>query len=142
MEQIQEAYVSFETAKLLKEKGFDEKCFTYFDKNGVAYVFTTGGVAERVNNTELDIYSPRIIQPECVRPTQQMVMAWLRLKYNLSIEPYRTACGYLYIISNIPYGTTLYSDHYNGDDEYCGQWTKWELACEAGIKYCLENLVK
>ena len=27
---VTEDYVSFETAKLLKEKGFDEKCFQYW----------------------------------------------------------------------------------------------------------------
>ena len=28
---ITEDYVSFETAKLLKEKGFNESCYTYYD---------------------------------------------------------------------------------------------------------------
>jgi len=30
---ITEDYVSFETAKLLKEKGFDKKCFTVYNNN-------------------------------------------------------------------------------------------------------------
>ena len=30
---ITEDYVSFETAKLLKEKGFDEYTISYYDKN-------------------------------------------------------------------------------------------------------------
>lgn len=33
---IEEAYVSFETAKLLKEKGFDENCLYIFHKGYVS----------------------------------------------------------------------------------------------------------
>ena len=29
---LTEDYVSFETAKLLKEKGFDEPCFAYYSE--------------------------------------------------------------------------------------------------------------
>lgn len=124
---ITEDYVSFETAKLLKEKGFDEYTISYYDKNGS---FGFNEVDTRVSNG----YQ---------RPTIQMTMKWLREVHNLVIEPYRTACGYLYTISNIPYGSTKYDDSqaFNGDDEDSGQWSTWEKACEDGIKYCLENLI-
>jgi hypothetical protein len=76
-------------------------------------------------------------------PTLQMAMKWLREVHNLHIEVYRTACGYLYIISKVPTGSDLYNngDAYDGDDENSGQWTTYEKACEAAIKYCLENLI-
>ena len=32
---IQEDYVSFETAKLLKEKSFDESCHAYYNDDGL-----------------------------------------------------------------------------------------------------------
>lgn len=70
---------------------------------------------------------------------------WLREKKNLSVEPYRTASGWLYTISRIPSGTTAYSnsDDYDGDDEDSGQWTTFELALEDGIvKACKKLLTK
>ncbi|MBO7693544.1 MAG: hypothetical protein J6T10_13010 [Methanobrevibacter sp.] len=123
---ITEDYVSFETAKLLKEKGFDEEC---------VYVYRHDGSEDIWDADKEDI--------ACQKPTLQMAMKWLREVHNLVIEPYRTACGYLYTISSIPYGSTKYdnSEAYNGDDEDSGQWTTWEKACEDGIEYCLKNLI-
>lgn len=129
---ITEDYVSFETAKLLKEKGFnvpslklEEWIFCMYDEEG---------------KLRWGAYSDGWY----CRVTLQMAMKWLRDVHNLVIEPYRTACGYLYTISSIPYGSTKYdnSEAYNGDDENSGQWTTWEKACEDGIKYCLENLIQ
>lgn len=126
---ITEDYVSFETAKLLKEKGFDEATYHDYDEEGKRWF-------EEVlvcHNSQSGIACP----------TLQMAMKWLREVHNLVIEPYRNACGYLYTISSIPYGSTKYdnSQAFNGDDEDSGQWTTWEKACEDGIKYCLENLI-
>lgn len=60
---IKEEYVSFETAKLLKDKGFDEICSHFY----------------RFDSKEL--YNS---------PTQQMAMRWLReIKHiHIAIEPY------------------------------------------------------
>ena len=125
---ITEDYVSFETAKLLKEKGFNEL-------TPLSYSLPYGHESHIPcsNDVDTDFVS---------RITLQMAMKWLREIHNLVIEPYRTACGYLYTISSIPYGSTKYdnSEAYNGDDEDSGQWTTWEKACENGIEYCLKNL--
>ena len=125
---ITEDYVSFEIAKLLKEKGFNIRCLKAY--------WPDGSICNQAfsNAKEIAAYS---------RPTLQMTMKWLREVHNLNIEVYRTACGYLYIISRVPTGTDLYSDGdaYDGDDENSGQWTTHEKACEAAIKYCLENLI-
>ena len=123
-----EDYVSFETAKLLKEKGFDEKCRAVYEEK----VLRT--------NTLCDYYNRELSSYVCA-PTLQMAMKWLREVHNLCIEPYRTACGYLYTISTIPYGSCKCNPEEGGDDEDSGQWTTYEGACEAAIKYCLENLV-
>lgn len=131
---ITEDYVSFETAKLLKEKGFDEATIGYYPIVGKAKEIFHKGAAYRWN-----YFSDRGI----AAPTLAMAMKWLREVHNLVIEPYRTACGYLYTISSIPYGSNRYdnSEAYNGDDEDSGQWTTWEKACEDGIEYCLKNLI-
>lgn len=115
-----EDYVSFETAKLLKEKGFDERVKSYYAESGLeGYMFAL----KATKNTELD-------NGFISRPTLQMAMKWLREAHNLHIEVYRTACGYLYIISKVPTGSDLYDDGdaYDGDDENSGQWTTNEKA--------------
>ena len=124
-----EDYVSFETAKLLKEKGFDEATLCDYSDKGLRWFN--------------DVLVQHNSQGGIACPTLQMAMRWLREVHNLHIEVYRTACGYLYIISRVPTGSDLYSDgdDYDGDDEDSGQWTTYEKACEAAIKYCLENLI-
>lgn len=156
---ITEDYVSFETAKLLKEKGFSEWCFKCY---GVAVLHNGADISfdeecelkdeGRENEIEY-VEGGRLYDYGCknrdkysrvwAAPTLWVAMKWLREVHNLVIEPYRTACGYLYTISSIPYGSTKYdnSQAFNGDDEDSGQWSTWENACEDGIKYCLENLI-
>ena len=143
---ITEDYVSFETAKLLKEKGFDDVCRAFwkdwYNEKTLCecspfhcfYHCTNSMLTEKYNDeNEINIAAP----------TLQMAMKWLREVHNLHIEVYRTACGYLYIISKVPTGSDLYNngDAYDGDDENSGQWTTYEKACEAAIRYCLENLI-
>lgn len=130
---ITEDYVSFGTAKLLKEKEFDEETRGYYPIKGDATGHLMFGSEYDHNRSQVQISAP----------TLQMAMKWLRETHNLVIEPYRTACGYLYTISSIPYGSTKYdnSQAFNGDDEDSGQWSTWEKACEDGVKYCLKNLI-
>lgn len=114
---IEEAYVSYETAKLLKEKGFDELCNKKYD--GYKRIVPAGKMIELWQNSELD--------DECSAPTQQMAMRWLREVHNIKImiRPYVDGT-YSYEILN-------------------GFWyvnfNSYEDAAEAAIKYCLENLI-
>lgn len=73
---ITEDFVSFETAKLLKEKGFDWNCITYYvdsEPNDVKYSM----LFENNTTWEERCYSA---------PTHQMAMAWLREVYKIFIE--------------------------------------------------------
>ena len=131
MATITEDYVSYETAKLLKGKGFNEECFALYNPDGI---LIQCGI--RLNNTQVGR-----VEGSYSAPTLQMVMKWLRLKHNLSVEVYRTACGYIGCIVAIPSGTDIKFLEEDGDDLSSGTYTKWEYACEAAIKYCLENLI-
>lgn len=121
MVQIIEDYVSFETAKLLKERGFDEKCnMAYFNGTLVDYTmfgFCLGGDL---------LYCP----------TLQMAMKWLRKKYNIHIEPryFPTSNIYRYVIIHSP----LTIENIDSHPQY---FNTHEEACEAAIKDCLENLI-
>ena len=114
----QEDYVSFETAKLLKEKGFSElttKAYPYFENKNYKY----------------DI--------SC--PTLQMAMKWLRKSHNLYIESYVIKN---YNNKKMEYTYSIQDLDFNGSDdgiECCKNWNSPEEACEAAIKYCLEKLI-
>ena len=122
---IQEDYVNFETAKLLKEKGFDECPLFRYDDCGELWV--QGGY-----NKTLKWHFPA--------PTLQMAMKWLREVHNIfiAIEPHM----YDYINEkNSSYVASLWQ----GDNYYENITSKdyptYEEATEAAIKYCLENLI-
>lgn len=139
---ITEDYVSFEVAKLLKEKGFNEQCTYMYDSQHKLYsTFEQCRQVTRSNSDWIHYVGQLDIVP-IAAPTHQMTLKWLREVHNLCIEPYRTAAGYLYTISNIPYGSYKANSQYDADDEDSGQYTTYEKACEAAIKYCLINLIK
>ena len=132
---ITEDYVSFETAKLLKEKGFDTEC---------DYLYVDGKlVRARIGPCNWNYRQPFFAdcKNECSAPTLQMVMKWLREVHNLVVNPvghyvdgkleswevdiYFLDCG---IDATINAMGHIYGKTY-------------ESACENGIEYCLENLI-
>ena len=130
MATITEDYVSFEVAKLLKEKGFDERC-THYYKNE-KYLVDLG-------YTNINSYTNSDLVEEFAAPTLQMAMKWFReihkLDIDVSIEYKNSKKVYYYsilkktVIRNID---CLHSET---------NFDSYEEACEAAIKYCLENLI-
>jgi len=119
---ITEDYVSFEIAKLLKEKGFDEYC-GYYSSDGEYWGYCV------YNHKGKDYISA---------PTLQMAMKWLRKVHNIHI-------AVIVAYHHIP---RRYEAHImkleNIDDFILHQqvdFASYEEACEEAIKYCLENLI-
>ena len=126
---VTEDYVSFETALLLKEKGFDGECdlFGRTDESG------------RIIHEASKIAYSQGIDDECViLPTLQMAMKWLREVHNLFIQTEITSWPRKGFFVKI----YLYKKQYNDFEEvsYVKYEKSYEQACEASIKYCLENL--
>lgn len=120
---ITEDYVSFEIAKLLKENGFDiTLCNTCYKYNGK---FCN-------NRKSMSGVDNMICYPA---PTLQMAMKWLRVKYNIHIEPryFPMPNIYRYVIIRSPATFENIDSH-----QY---FNTYKEACEAAIKYCLENLI-
>lgn len=124
---VTEDYVSFETAKLMKEKGFDGVCSSFYMPDGHSR-WRYG------HYHDFDI-SDRI---EC--PTLQMAMKWLREVHRIDIEVRTYYLNYLK-----PNDTRYYSGKILKDSEDVIHtiYSKdtYEEVCEAAIKYCLENLI-
>lgn len=128
-----EDYVSFETAKLLKEKGFNWNT----DKQ-----FNLDKIVGDYNITDRSRHPERYLDA----PTIQMAMKWLREVHGLHIE-IRIAN---HSISNLVNVIKYYWIIFDAED---AKWKtestvytvkafdKYEEAAEAAIKYCLENLI-
>ena len=125
---ITEDYVSFEVAKLLKEKGFDEGCDKFYPING--------GEVEELTLDELNYHRSEFIKA----PTHQMAMKWLREVHNIFIliEPH----SYNYIEEK----NSSYVFSFWQGDNYCEnpllkEYYSYESTVEASLKYSLENLI-
>ena len=123
----QEDYVSFETAKLLKEKGFDVYVSSFYNNEGG---FNRKEADWNWNNG-----------PYYSAPTLQMAMKWLREVHNYDIsicldsyvEPYDNE---YYIV--IRRRKVRFEEVSPCEQVY---FKTYEEACESAIKYCLENLI-
>ena len=139
---ITEDYVSFETAKLLKKKGFDEKCQKVYMHNGQllwAQIFMEG--ESFVNNECIDLVAKYNNWTEnnyaFLCPTLQMTMKWLREVHNIIIEPEpiwndKKWEYQLFIVTPLNANFPYYEHN---------PYKFYEKCVEAGLKYCLENLI-
>lgn len=122
---ITEDFVSVETAKLLKEKGFDEAVRCFYDIQ--TEILCDNCVKTKNSYTE-----------SIAAPTLQMAMKWLREKYYIHADPIKQGnyndCSeyYTWIVARmgIIHRNSTVADKLS-----------YEKACEAAIKYCLENLI-
>ena len=131
---IKEDYVSFETAKLLKEKGF---VVPYDSFRGV-YI---NGKFLRLNPGQGYLHN---IGDEIINVCSlQMAMKWLREKFNINPVPYALSLGWafdIFDLSNrdISGCKKLFSMDLPSKSE-C--YKTYEEACESAIRYTLENLI-
>ena len=108
---IIEDYVSFEVAKLLKEKGFQEPC------TGLNKLLCKEG------------------EKLVLKITHQKAMKWLREVHKVNIEIHYNRFGenYKYLI--------IYKPEVLDDIRSLGVYFHYEETVEAALKYVLENLI-
>lgn len=85
---MQEQLVSFETAKLLKEKGFDVECRTYFDEK--KFKQKPVKFFGELNANALTVWSDKLkknISANLIScPTQSLAQKWLREIHHIMIQ--------------------------------------------------------
>lgn len=132
---IQEQFVSFEVAKLLKKKGFKTK--TEHEIWYVAKEFGTGTQwnysSYKVGETTREWKKGYVID----MPTQQMIMRWLRETHNIHflLDPFLTSEGKVAYCVNVLKGDLVESQFEDLEEN------TYEEACEKAIKYSLANLI-
>ena len=131
-----EDFVPFELAVKLKEKGFPQHIAED------AYIIDNYGEDEYQIGDRLPIPLIPDYMDDIAAPTISQVLKWLREKKKYHIEFVGNACGYLFIISDIPSegGTDRYCSDYSGPNDG-GTWDKYEDCAIAGIEYVLDNLI-
>ena len=144
MATITEDYVSFEVAKLLKEKGFD--------------VYGDGSFGSEIKiwmeyspfGKIRDVSSSRPSIKGYPAPTLQMAMKWLREKYNLFIEIQCYGCGaneeahfeFSFVVSEfMQFDNKICTTVGLKEKKAKSQHNTYEEAVEAACVYCLENLI-
>jgi hypothetical protein len=129
---ITEDYVSFEIAKLLKEKGFLKGIDLRITQNLSFY--DNIGLHHNLNKWYDSLIQDKI--DFVVAPTHQMAMKWLREKgVYFSLVPF---------IENVGWPKdTWHINFYNSDGIIGGGFPVkgYENAVEAALKYALENLI-
>lgn len=125
-----EEFVTLETAKLLKEKGFKEDVFTFYEVDcveGDMILSETYDESENFNEKN-----------DCLSaPSQSLAQKWLRETKNIHICVYNCACGYGYEISKADNGTHITSSVYEGPNDG-GEWDIYKDALEAGLQEALK----
>jgi hypothetical protein len=131
MATITEDYVSFEIAKLLKEKGFDEPCPALVYHKGEDKIFF---------GTDVESYYNTILNMDCYAcPTLQMAMKWLREMHELYIEVSLTC---LREDKNAKIFDASIFNLQNQRYKKLSNIQGYKQAAEVAIKYCLKHLIQ
>ena len=129
---IHEEICTYEVAKLAKEKGFGEMatCYQGYRKDGTLFYFSN-----------MPDGKERVMQTDCLAPTQSLLHRWLREEKGVFIE----------IRSDVNEKLERITSRYNIVYDYdgrsssvhicCDEYSTYELALEDALKYALENLV-
>lgn len=135
---MKEAYCSFEISKLLKEKRFDEPCFTYYNENGnfkrIGGGIFGNGIFPIRNETNFCFFG-------IAAPTHQAVVDWIEEKYKYFIIIYRNIDSiygtYTYSYSILDKECKCVSPPITRDSEYPSKYD----AVDAALMRVLENLI-
>jgi hypothetical protein len=139
---ITEDYCSFEVAKLLKEKGFNEPCRSYYTDYEDYIDFSYCN--DELTDLQMGVW-------EILRPTHQMAMKWLRKVHQLHIsvdvnpiygktknEKGRSTCGLLYW-HYMASGEWLNEKRDPFKKAFVVSAKSYEDAVEAALKYSLKK---
>ena len=120
---ITEDYVSFETAKLLKEKGFDDVCHAFYDKDGIFI-----NLLQFVGNSNFKGVNEEKIT---FAPTLQMAIKWLREVHNITIS------------ITFEEDNRIYYELKKNGERKVGAATplSYEDVCTEAINLCLKTLI-
>ena len=137
MATIKEDYVSFETANLLKEKGFNSEIDTYYSPEGEFCIWSPNERKSYLTNDGSETWWWK-----CIAPSQSMAMKWLREVHGLHIS---LESGYDYDSMHVVFLAFVQNvadvHEFMDGRKNVASYPNAEKSYELAIKYCLENLI-
>jgi len=123
---MKEQLITFDTAKLAKEKGFNGLSQMRYNEDGV------------LTGTKLGMHNkPNSYVGSFASPTQSLLQKWLRDTHNIDVDIWCNASGWAFNL-NKTNGTTIYSyDYYFGNID-SGMFNSYEEALEQGLQEALK----
>ena len=135
---MKEQLISFETAKLAKEKGFNEECYFTYGEISEDYCLFKSEYSETNSEVNEYIYSA---------PTQSLLQKWLREVHNCHVEvifhsplddSYITKDNLRYCFEVNYYGKN-FNIPFTDDEDYSGyDYLTYEEALEKGLQEALK----
>ena len=128
---MEDTRITFETAKLAKEKGFNALCYDAFNSKGNLY---SNGWCEYLydNKVEIPFRSGVLESQDILAPTQSLLAKWLREEHNIIVlVDYEGIDGYYYKFYSYKEG----NKNYDASDK---NYNTYEEALEAGIQEALK----
>ena len=142
---MEDEIVSFETAMLLKEKGFNEPCSYYYEDNELyklCYYQGNGTGFSRNDSPINDKLSCEEMQ--CTAPTQSLAQKWLRETRNITFNanPHSNDGKIIYVVTIKVISSNKYIDFNVMMDtsNKAIMFDNYEEAIESGLKYCLKSI--
>lgn len=147
---MKEQFITFETAKLAKEKGFDIPTIQFYTSGKKAYLseaedYMTERYAESNWNNGRGSYPTEPEKVSCSAPTQSLLQKWLREQYSIyvTVLPYRDSeaeielCFYYSLIQGSEELDDILcnEDHLGASSE---NFDSYEKALEKGLQEALK----
>jgi hypothetical protein len=128
-----EELITFETAKLAKEKGFDELTKTLYITDKDTTRLAKANNSKRTNSNYIELEDYKVYSA----PTQSLLQKWLREKYGVHVTPFLKSSGYeiLFMEMSEGYPFTTKPTAYEGQS-----FETYEEALELGLRDRLEHL--
>lgn len=130
---IEESYVSFDTARMLKEAGFDVPCNSYYELED----------GEVVRKDRIRLYGHNCFEDTvCSRPTQALAARWLREVHDTFVKMERVGSfdgkefRFYWSFSIISVSTACLKSISGG------RYDGYEEALEVGIVQVLERIIE
>jgi len=132
---MEETLISFETAKLAKEKGFDEKCRKHYDLTGKLLGFTGYDKMKGFNiNSKIKLVdngTDEFSYPdsECTATSQSLLQKWIREKPTpINVTPFTDFITWQVEIQHPDKGLSIIEKNKDGS-----WFDSYEEALEAGL---------
>ena len=138
---IEESYVSFETAKLLKEAGFDVPCKGVYVTDRIGYYEFRENDNKRTAD-DLWWNTRDSFQYEYLAPTQALAARWFREVHRIVVDanfipPSTDGNAWIYFIGEMD--DMVWSGDYVPSDEF---YETYEEALEAGLQEAIKLIKK